>query len=187
MVTFEGDVVDCLKAAVREGKAGNVQAIKLVLEHSGKLVSAGGQTLSPFEQWFMSKVEGIKNEEPVEAEVMDEFIELPPRTADNSPEKAKEELYRLNSAMNKAKSKKSRNEARRKLYKLQKRAKAVGVAPLPARRPTPGQRKAWENKIIKKEKLALEHSQEQADNNKTPCKPKTQKQASPEPPIRPKS
>ena len=160
MVTFEGDVVDCLKAAVREGKAGNVQAIKLVLEHSGKLVSGGDATLSPFEQWFMSKVEGINKEEIEDAEIVDEFIELPPRTADNSPEKARKELNELNGAMNKAKSKKSRNEARRKLYKLQKRAKAAGVKPLSARRPTPGQKKAWRNKIIAAEKKALEYPPE---------------------------
>lgn len=36
MVAFEGDVVDVLRAMVR-GKAGNVQAGRLVLEHSGKL------------------------------------------------------------------------------------------------------------------------------------------------------
>ena len=154
MVTFEGDVVDCLKAAVREGKAGNVQAIKLVLEHSGKLVSGGAPTLSPFEQWFMSKVEGIKNEGVEEAEVVDEFIELPPRTADNSPEKAKEELNELHSAMNKAKSKNKWNQQRREQYKWQKRAKAVEVKPLSARRPTPGQKKKWRDKIIAAEKQA---------------------------------
>ena len=36
MTTFEGDVVAVLKAAVREAKAGNVQAQRLVLEHTGK-------------------------------------------------------------------------------------------------------------------------------------------------------
>ena len=160
MVTFEGDVVDCLKAAVREGKAGNVQAIKLVLEHSGKLVNSGNATLSPFEQWFMSKVEGIKNKEPEEAEVVDEFIELPPRTADNSPEKAKRELIELNSAMEKAKSKKKWNKDRREQYKWLKRTKAVGVKSLSARRPTPGQKKKWRDSIILKEKQASKSKKE---------------------------
>ena len=160
MVTFEGDVVDCLKAAVREGKAGNVQAIKLVLEHSGKLVNSGNATLSPFEQWFMSKVEGIKNKEPEEAEVVDEFIELPPRTADNSPEKAKRELVELNGAMNKAKSKNKWNQQRREQYKWLKRAKAVDVKPLSARRPTPGQKKKWRDSIKTAEKEALKSKKE---------------------------
>ena len=160
MVTFEGDVVDCLKAAVREGKAGNVQAIKLVLEHSGKLVNSGNATLSPFEQWFMSKVEGIKNEGAEEAEIVDEFIELPPRTADNSPQKAKKELNELHGAMNKAKSKNKWNQQRRDQYKWLKRAKAVEVKPLSARRPTPGQKKKWRDKIIAAEKKASGSKQE---------------------------
>ena len=154
MVTFEGDVVDCLKAAVREGKAGNVQAIKLVLEHSGKLVSGGDATLSPFEQWFMSKVEGINKDEAVEAEMVEEFKELPPRTADNSPEKAKRELNELHSAMNKAKSKNKWNQQRLEQFKWLKRAKEAGVKPLSARRPTPGQKKAWREKIKVAEKKA---------------------------------
>ena len=160
MVTFEGDVVDCLKAAVREGKAGNVNAIKLVLEHSGKLVSGGNPTLSPFEQWFMSKVEGIKNEEVEEAEIVDEFAGLPPRTADNSPKKAKQELNELHSAMNKAKTKKKRNQLRREQYKWHKRAEEVGVKKLSARRPTPGQKKKWQNKVIAAEKKASQSQKE---------------------------
>ena len=38
MVTFEGDVVAVLMAMIREAKAGNVQAGRIVLEHSGKLI-----------------------------------------------------------------------------------------------------------------------------------------------------
>ena len=36
--------------------------------------------------------------------------------------------------------------------RYKKRAEAVGVAPLPARRPTPAQRKEWQNEIQEKEK-----------------------------------
>ena len=38
-----------------------------------------------------------------------------------------------------------------------KRAKAVGITPLKGRRPTPNQRKEWEESIIKAEKLANTH------------------------------
>ena len=38
MVTFGGELPAVLSAMVREAKAGNVQAGRLVLEHSGKLV-----------------------------------------------------------------------------------------------------------------------------------------------------
>ena len=155
MVTFEGDVVNVLKATVREATAGNVQAQRLVLEHSGKLQKNINITIdSPFEKW-MAKLEG--GVEITDAEViedMPEFSELPPRTADNSPFKAKEELNKLQNSVNKAKVSKNRNELRREQYKWVKRAEAVGVDRLKAKRPTPGQKKAWQEKIIAKEKKA---------------------------------
>ena len=161
MVTFEGDVVNVLKATVREATAGNVQAQRLVLEHSGKLQKNINITIdSPFEKW-MAKLEG--GVEITDAEViedMPEFSELPPRTADNSPFKAKEELNKLQNSVNKAKTSKNRNELRREQYKWVKRAEAVGVKKLKAKRPTPGQKKAWQEKIIAKEKQASQSQQE---------------------------
>ena len=118
---------------------------------------------------------------------MAEFEELPPRTDKNNHMEVHKERVRLKNAPLKDKSVKNRNKARRELYKWQKRAKLAGVDPLPARRPTPGQRTAWEKKIIQKENQASEHSQEQAGNNKTPYKRKTRKQASPKPPTPPKT
>ena len=159
MVTFEGDVVNVLKATVREATAGNVQAQRLVLEHSGKLQKNINITIdSPFEKW-MAKLEGgveITDAEIVDVDVdnMPEFSELPPRTADNSPFKAKEELNKLQNSVNKAKVSKNRNELRREQYKWVKRAEAVGVKLLSAKRPTPGQKKAWQESIIAKEKKA---------------------------------
>ena len=155
MVTFEGDVVNVLKATVREATAGNVQAQRLVLEHSGKLQKNINITIdSPFEKW-MAKLEG--GVEITDAEViedMPEFSELPPRTADNSPFRAKEELNKLQNSVNKAKVSKNRNELRREQYKWLKRADAVGVELLSAKRPTPYQKKAWQEKVIAKEKQA---------------------------------
>ena len=37
MSTFEGEIPDVLRAMIREARAGNTQAARLVLEHSGKL------------------------------------------------------------------------------------------------------------------------------------------------------
>ena len=37
MVAYEGDLISVLNSMIREAKAGNVQAGRLVLEHSGKL------------------------------------------------------------------------------------------------------------------------------------------------------
>ena len=103
----------------------------------------------------------LDNVEIADAEIIDvdvdnmpEFSELPPRTADNSPSKAKEELNKLQNSVNKAKVSKNRNELRREQYKWLKRAEAVGVSNLSAKRPTPGQKKAWQEKIIAAEKLA---------------------------------
>ena len=187
MVEFEGDVVAVLKAMVREAKAGNVQAGRLVLEHSGKLQKNINITIeSPFEKWIKGKeLQPVENAEIVPDDILEvpEFDDLPPRNADNSPQRAKLEYKRIE----KEKIKEKRNKKRTIWRKWQRRAKAAGIKPLPARRPTPGQRKEWEKKIIRKEKQASKLLREQAGNNKTPCKQKSQKQVNPEPPTHPNS
>ena len=47
--------------------------------------------------------------------------------------------------------KKATLEKRRELYGWSRRAEAVGIAPMPPRRPTKGQRLAWEMSIIRAE------------------------------------
>ena len=44
------------------------------------------------------------------------------------------------------------NKQQKEWYGWKKRAKAVGVEPLKATRPTKGQRKAWEDQIVAAEK-----------------------------------
>ena len=52
MVEFGAEIPSVLQAMVREAKAGNVQAGRLVLEHSGKLVKNINVTIdSPFEKF----------------------------------------------------------------------------------------------------------------------------------------
>ena len=48
-------------------------------------------------------------------------------------------------------------QRRRELHSWFKRAEAVGIAPLPARRPTKGQRLDWEESIIQAEGLRGEN------------------------------
>ena len=45
------------------------------------------------------------------------------------------------------------NKKQKEWYKWRKRAKKAGVEPLKSKRPTPGQRKAWEAAIIKAEEV----------------------------------
>ena len=128
MVTFETDVVAVLKSMVREAVAGNTTAGRIVLEHSGKLAKNININFpSPFDQW-------LKGQEIESAEIV--VDELPP-PAKKIP----------------AKDNSSWNKRRRELHRWKKRAKAVDIKPLPSRRPTPGQRKEWEESIVKAEGL----------------------------------
>ena len=159
MVTFEGNVIDVLRAMVREAKAGNVQAGRLVLEHSGKLQKNINITISsPFEKWMEKKEGGIEIQDAEIIEDLqnlpDDFSDLPPRSEEPAAWKGRRDNARLQKELNKEESKFKRNQARKIMRKWLKRANAAGVEPLPARRPTPGQRKAWEKKIIAAEKKA---------------------------------
>ena len=195
MVTFNEGVIKTLNSMLRESWAGNVQAGRIVLEHSGKFQNNDGKDLSPFDKWVIMQIEkqekgtevGIDAEDAEIVEDIPNFPELPPRTADNSPLKTKKELNKLQNIPQKAKSIKNRNKARREAYKWNKRAEAAGVKPLPAKRPTPNQKKVWRDKVIAAEKKASQPPLARAGNNKTPCKPKSQKQEVPKTPTLPKT
>ena len=156
MVVFGGELPAVLSAMVREAKAGNVQAGRLVLEHSGKLVKNVNVTIdSPFEKW-LKKVDDAEviDGEIVEDEVIElveeikvEIDDLPPRNPENQSSRKKREKKSLAEQKKKAQY----NLQQKEWYRWKKRAKAVGVEPLSARRPTKGQRKTWEDEIIKRE------------------------------------
>ena len=142
MVAFETDVVAVLKSMVREAVSGNTTAGRIVLEHSGKLQkNIKIKITSPFDQFL--KMNNIED-----AEVVTES--LPRRIAENTPRKAHNDFIRLD---NELKKKKVWNKRRKELHKWKNRAKAVGISPLPAKRPTPGQRKKWEESIVRAEGL----------------------------------
>ena len=162
MVSFEGDIVDVLRAMVREAKAGNVQAGRLVLEHSGKLQKNINITIdSPFEKW-MKKIDTVEDAEIIEdvQAIPDDFSDLPPRSGVSAVHKARKDHSNNREAISKAERKVRRSESRKIMYKWHKRAKAVGVEKLPGKRPTPGQRKKWQDKIIAAEKKASQSQQE---------------------------
>ena len=161
LLEYESELPDILRSLVREAKLGSIMAIRLVLEHTHKLKQNLHITISsPFEQ-FMAK-EGLKQieqsrddsslKEILDAEIVVDQLEppkaLPPRTADNTPQKVHNDFIRLDRELQK---KKAWNNRRKKLHEWKVRSKAVGIDTLPNHRVTKSQRKDWEDSIIEKE------------------------------------
>ena len=143
-------------AMIREAKAGNVQAARLVLESSGNLVKNVSVTIdSPFEKFLKTNANEVEYEDAEIQEVVEIMPEptsdLPERKIENQIQRTKNENKKIKKVMLSEKQKINRNKKRRELYQWIKRAKAVGVPPLPSKRPTPAQKKAWINEIKEKE------------------------------------
>ena len=150
MVLFGGELPAVLNAMIREAKSGNVQAGRLVLEHSGKLVKNINVTVdSPFEKYLKTvDIDDVEDAEIVEMMEEIPIIEsLPERDIEPPVKRNKREKNQIDDAI----KKEQYNQKRKEWYKWKKRAIAVGVEPLSARRPTKGQRKTWEDEIIKRE------------------------------------
>ena len=163
MVEFGGEIPAVLNAMIREAKSGNVQAGRLILEHSGKLVKNINVTVdSPFEK-FMKKIEVAdvvdgEIEDVVVTEIIDEIPEevveistLPERKIENQVERTKKETKQVKKVIKTEKQKSKYLDQRKKWYRWKKRAEAVGVEPLSAKRPTKGQRVAWQEEIKRRE------------------------------------
>jgi len=160
MVEFGGELPAVLTAMIREAKAGNVQAGRLVLEHSGKLVKNVNITVdSPFEKWLKKVddaevVDGEFTEEMMEVAIECPIdVELPIRNEENQQHRAKQEAKVLKKTIKEEKKHQEYLKKRREWHNWTVRAKKVGVAPLPSKRPTKGQRKVWEDEIIGREDL----------------------------------
>ena len=159
MVEFGSQLPGVLMAMVREAQAGNVQAGRLVLEHSGKLVKNVNVTIdSPFEK-FLKKVDDIQDAEIVEdAEVvglvqdLPNSDDLPPRNTENQQKRVAREKKTLNKSIKAEAKRQEYNKKQKEWYNWRKRAEKVGVSPLKSKRPTKGQRKAWQEKILVAEK-----------------------------------
>ena len=158
MIKFGGELPAVLQAMIREAKAGNVQAGRLILEHSGKLVKNVNVTIdSPYEKFLKSEKAEF---EVVDAEIEDIVesipnidVDLPERKVEDQRKRVVKEKKKIQSA----KKIEERKRKRREWYKWNERAKKAGVEPLPARRPTPAQRKAWEKQIIDNEEKKKEN------------------------------
>ena len=157
MVSFNAKLPMVLNSMIREAVEGNVQAGRLVLEHSGKLVRNINVTVdSPFEKFL--KAEQIDDAEIIDAdsEEVSNIIEtLPERNPENDKPKKREIKEKI--AVDKIKQGKKpyrqkRREDRAERYALLQRAKKVGLDPLPSRRPTESERRKWLEQLIKLEK-----------------------------------
>ena len=148
MTEFGSELPAVINAMVREAKHGNVQAARLVLEHSGKLVKNVNITVdSPFEKF-------LKTDNVLDAEIIEAFDEVEvvgelPERKESTP--IAEERIVVKKIIDREKKKKSYNEQQKEWYHWKKRAKAVGIELLKASKPTKGQRKEWEKSIIKAE------------------------------------
>ena len=150
MVTFGSRLPTVLNSMVREAEAGNVQAGRLVLEHSGKLIKRVevNNHRSPFEKFLSSQdsdlqeVEVIEDAEFLEAEILPQRPIIPEKPAVITPSQERRELKRS------AKKNKKRREAR--MWRI--RADQVGISRPNKGRQSPAQRKEWQEKITKREK-----------------------------------
>jgi len=156
MVSFNAKLPMVLNSMIREAVEGNVQAGRLVLEHSGKLVRNINVTVdSPFEKFL--KAEQIDAEDILDAESEEvaEIIEtLPERNPENDKPK-KRDIKEKKAVEQIKKGKKpyrqKRREDRASRYALLQRAKKVGLDPLPSRRPTNSERRKWLEKLAELE------------------------------------
>jgi len=145
MVTFGGRLPTVLGAMIREAEAGNVQAGRLVLEHSGKLIRRVeiANTKSPFEAFLNSN----KKELPLDVEFEDVTVELDVAQKKPVVERIFEETYKKVekkiSAQLIKKTAKKRNDARQ----LRERAKKVGLPLLARGRQSPLKRIKWKEKL----------------------------------------
>ncbi len=156
MVEFGGELPAVLQAMVREAKAGNVQAGRLVLEHSGKLVKNVNITVdSPFEKFLKAEKTEIEYQDAEIEDIVDSIPdtdeELPERNKESQNRRTRIEKKKLKKAIKTEKQKKVYSEKRKEWNKWLSRAKKAGVDPLPARRPTPAQKKEWREEIIRRE------------------------------------
>ena len=153
MLKFGLEIPNILDSVVREAVSGNMVAARLALEHSGKLVKNINITVdSPFEK-FLKAVPDAEVVEEGEVVDVGNFDHLPERKPQDTAKVFKKDQVATKEAIKKA----ERNAQQKVWYQWRKRAKAVGVEPLTSRRPTPAQRKEWEEKIIKAEELANSH------------------------------
>ena len=154
MVEFGAEIPSVLSSMIREAKAGNVQAGRLVLEHSGKLVKNINVTIdSPFEKFLKAEEAEFEYQDAEIQDIVEDIEEtqdivLPERKIEDQAVRTKTEFQTIKRVAQNSKRRMNRN----KMHKWKQRAKAVGIEPLPAGRPTKAQKKEWRELVRAKER-----------------------------------
>ena len=156
MIEFGFQLPAVLNSMVREAQAGNVQAARLVLEHSGRLVKNINVTIdSPFEKFLkgVEVAEVVSDEDIIDVaeNIDDDFIELPERNTENQVERTKKENVLNRKAIKEEEKRLAYNQKQKEWREWRLRAEKVGIKPLKSRRPTPAQRQEWQHLIIQAE------------------------------------
>ena len=155
MLEFGSEIPSVLNAMVREAKEGNVQAGRLVLEHSGKLVKNINVTIdSPFEKFLKgAQVAEVVSDEDI-IDVASEMVDdddLPERNTEDQGKRAAREKKITIKEIKKEEQRTKYNAKQKEWYRWRKRAEKVDIPPLKSRRPTPAQRKEWQRSIVQAE------------------------------------
>jgi len=167
MIKFGSKLPEVLDAMIREAKEGNVQAGRLVLEHSGKLIKRVAVRIdSPFEK-FLNAIDGevldVESVDNLDKEIKEvgsspmEIINSIP-VKDNLPERndfnntphvrIAEEKKAIKKVVNRSKyNTKKKKKKYNSMYLLRKRAIKVGLELLPPRKPTKTERAEWMSKL----------------------------------------
>ena len=154
MTEFGAEIPAVLSSMIREAKAGNVQAGRLVLEHSGKLVKNINVTIdSPFEKYLKADQAEVEYMDAEVQDIVEDIVEkkeivLPERKVEDQRQRTKSEFQTIKKTAQNSK----RRMARNKMHRWKQRAKAVGIEPLPAGRPTKAQKKEWIEVVRAKER-----------------------------------
>ena len=160
MESTELEIPNVMAAMIREAKAGNVQAARLVLERLQKLNKRITIAIdSPYEKFLKAGKAEVAYEDAEIEEIVDSIpdieVELPARSKEDQRTRVKREKKQIKKPVESSrkydKEKEKHNKRRREWHKWKKRAKVVGVELLPARRPTPAQKEEWINEIKAKE------------------------------------
>tara|TARA_Y100000296_G_C5102420_1_gene220695 strand:+ start:293 stop:892 length:600 start_codon:yes stop_codon:yes gene_type:complete len=141
MIVYNSKLPSVLDSMVNEALNGNVQAGRLVLEHSGKLQkNIVIKHESPFERFLKNtEIQG-------EFEEIDDDMEVRDREIPDIPTFTEQPLRVFSS------SKERKLEKRREAYQLKKRAEKVGLELLPVGRHPPNAKREWLSKLEELEK-----------------------------------